>query len=95
MRLVSEYKYGCEKVHTVIRLYGASITDERKLDGEIQKREIYFGRAFDSFDINEYDVLGTMIWDESKKELTVSPLIITNIVFSQYSNFSGKRRELI
>lgn len=94
-RLISEYKYGCEKIHTVIWLYDGSIIDERKRDGMVQKREIYFGRAFDIFDIKEYDVLGTMVWDENKRELTIVPFVITDIVFSHRTHFSGKRRRLL
>ena len=41
------------------------------------------------------DVLGTMFWDEEKRELIISPFVITNIVFNHYSNFSGKSRKLL
>ena len=95
VQLTSEYKYGCEKIHTIIWLYDGSIIDERKCDGILRQREIYFGRAFDRFDIKEYEVLGTMFWDEEKRELIISPFVITNIVFNHYSNFSGKSRKLL
>lgn len=94
-RLISDYKYGFEKIHTVIWLYDGKITAEKRSDGEIQKREVYFGYPFDRFEIKGYDVLGTMFWDENKKELLISPLIITDILFSHYTGFSGKSRKLI
>ncbi len=94
-RLISEYKYGCEKIHTVIWLYDSSITAERKRDGVIEKRDIYFGRAFDSFNVKQYNVLGTMYWDENNKELTIVPFMITDIIFSQYTSYSGKSRKLL
>ena len=94
-RLISEYKYGCEKIYTVIWLYDGKITAERRHGGDIQKKELYFGRPFDRFDIKEYNVLGTMFWDENKKELLISPLVITDIVLSIGTNFSGKNRKLL
>ncbi len=92
IKLINEHKYICEKISTSMWLFDGSIKAERNNSGTLQKKEIYFGRSFDSFDVKECDVLGTMLWDERNKELIISPLIITNIVFEQYSYFSGKRR---
>ena len=81
-----------EIVLSLIWLYDGSITAERIYNGQLRKREIYFGRQFDSFKVSECDVLGTVFWDEFNKELTVSPLIITDIIFEKSSYFSGKKR---
>ncbi|MGN0538129.1 MAG: hypothetical protein ACI4M3_09155 [Acutalibacteraceae bacterium] len=81
-RLISEYKYGCEKIHTVIWLYDCKITAEQKHNGQTQKKEIYFGERFMQYDLKEYNVFGTMSWDENSKELLITPLIMTDMDFN-------------